>query len=117
MALRIVLVGLVSASLAPSYAAPSASSLLNNPAPAFTLTDLNGHPLRFSTFRGKVVLLNFWATWCAPCRVEMPTFVNWQRQYGQQGLQVIGISMDDAPAPARRVIARLKLNYPVAMGR
>jgi len=78
--------------------------------------DLNGGRLDLARFRGKVVLLDFWATWCAPCQVEMPRFVQWQRQYGPRGLQVIGISMDDDPALARRLYAKLKLNYPVAMG-
>ena len=54
--------------------------------------------LDLRSFRGKVVLLDFWATWCAPCQVEMPAFAAWQRQYGPQGLQVIGISMDDDAA-------------------
>jgi len=68
------------------------------------------------TYRGKVVLLNFWATWCAPCEVEMPVFAAWQRELGAQGLQVIGLSMDDNAALARRAAGRLKLDYPIAMG-
>jgi len=90
--------------------------LLNKKAPEFTLRNLNGGRIDLASFRGKVVLLNFWATWCAPCQVEMPTFAQWQRQYGPQGLQVIGISMDDDPALARKLYAKLKLNYPAAMG-
>jgi cytochrome c biogenesis protein CcmG, thiol:disulfide interchange protein DsbE len=97
-------------------AASAADSLLNKKAPQFSRTDLNGQTLDLASFRGKVVLLDFWATWCAPCQVEMPRFAQWQRQYGPQGLQVIGISMDDEPAPARRLYLKLKLNYPVAMG-
>jgi peroxiredoxin len=85
-------------------------------APEFARKDLNGKSLDLKSYRGKVVLLNFWATWCAPCQIEMPTFAAWQQQYGAQGLQVIGISMDDEAAPVRRTVARLKLNYPVAMG-
>jgi len=112
----VALAALVTISCARVHAAPSASSLLNKPAPTFALTDLNRQPLRLSSLRGKVVLLNFWAAWCAPCQVEMPTFTNWQRQYRSQGLQIIGISMDDDSALARRVVARLKLNYPVAAG-
>jgi thiol-disulfide isomerase/thioredoxin len=94
----------------------AAESLLNKKAPEFMLTDLNGGNLDLAGFRGKVVLLDFWATWCAPCQVEMPRFAQWQRQYGPQGFQVIGISMDDDPALARRLYAKLKLNYPVAIG-
>jgi thiol-disulfide isomerase/thioredoxin len=109
---------LVCVSVAPatSNAAPPAQNLLNRKAPGFALTDLNGQSLTLAQFQGKVVLLNFWATWCAPCQVEMPVFAAWQRKYGPQGLQVIGISMDDEAGPARSLAARLKLNYPVAMG-
>jgi len=91
-------------------------SLLDKPAPEFSARDLNGASLDLSSFRGKVVLLNFWATWCGPCEVEMPVFAEWQRQHSQQGFQVIGISMDDNPALARKLYAKLKLNYPNAMG-
>ncbi len=96
---------------------PSAArSLLNQQAPDFTRQDLNGHAVHLAGLRGKVVLLNFWATWCAPCQVEMPTFSAWQRQYGPRGLEVVGVSMDDSAASARRVVERLKIDYPVAMG-
>jgi len=110
-----VLFSALVASAAP-FARAAPRDLVSKPAPGFALTDLNGRPLRLSSFRGKVVLLNFSATWCAPCRVEMPVFASWQQQYGRQGLQVIGISMDDAAAPARRLVQRLRLTYPVAMG-
>ena len=99
-----------------AVAGAQTTSLLNKKAPEFTLRDLNGGSIDLASFRGKVVLLDFWATWCAPCQVEMPRFAQWQRQYGPQGFQVIGISMDDDPALARKLYARLKLNYPVAMG-
>ncbi len=101
---------------AASHAARRPENLLDKKAPDFALTDLSGQSLSLARFRGKVVLLNFWATWCAPCQVEMPVFAAWQRQYGPQGFEIIGISMDDDAGPARRVAARLKLNYPVAMG-
>ena len=99
-----------------AQSAPPAQNLLNKRAPDFTRQDLHGHTVRLAGFRGKVVLLNFWATWCAPCQVEMPIFAAWQRQYGPQGLQVIGISMDDDTAAARKLVLRLRLDYPVAMG-
>ena len=102
--------------LAPFAVAAGPQSLLNHKAPGFTRRAFDGHVLSLASFRGKVVLLNFWATWCAPCQAEMPTFARWQQQYGPQGLQVIGISMDDEPAAARKVVRKLKLNYPVAMG-
>ena len=94
----------------------AAGSLLKKKAPEFVRRDLSGRTLDLAHYRGKVVLLNFWATWCAPCQVEMPVFAAWQRRYGPQGLQVIGISMNEDAAPVRRLVARLKLDYPVAMG-
>ena len=101
---------------ASAQSLPATEPLLNKPAPEFALSDLNGAPIDLAHYRGKIVLLNFWATWCAPCQIEMPIFAQWQRQYGLQGLQIIGISMDDDPALARKLSAKLKLNYPVAMG-
>jgi thiol-disulfide isomerase/thioredoxin len=94
----------------------AASSLIHKPAPEFVRTDLQGKQLDLSAYRGKVVLLNFWATWCAPCQLEMPRLVAWESKYGPRGLRIIGISMDDDPALARRMALKLKLNYPVAMG-
>lgn len=85
-------------------------------APAFSLTDLNGKQLNLSDYRGKVILLDFWATWCAPCRTEIPQFVQLQKKYGAEGFQIIGISMDDGPKPVREFYDEFKLNYPVAMG-
>lgn len=101
---------------AVAQAPPRAESLVNRKAPEFARRDLDGHVVNLAQFRGKVVLLNFWATWCAPCQAEMPVFSRWQRAYGPQGLQVVGISMDDDAAAALRLVARIKLDYPVAMG-
>jgi len=115
---RVFFAGFFAASLAAS-AAPAGlptNHPLNKQAPDFALIGFNGQTLRLSAFNGKVVLLNFWATWCAPCRVEMPIFARWQRRLGPQGFAVIGISMDDTAAPARRLVGRLKLNYPTALG-
>jgi len=96
--------------------AHAATSLLHKRAPEFVRKDLDHKRLDLNAYRGKVVLLNFWATWCAPCEVEMPHFVEWQQKYGPRGLQVIGISLDDDPALVRSLVGKLKLNYPVAMG-
>ena len=99
-----------------THDACAAASLLHKRAPEFVRTDLDHKRLDLNAYRGKVVLLNFWATWCAPCQVEMPSFVAWQKKYGTHGLQVIGISLDDDPALVRSLVGKLKLNYPVAMG-
>jgi cytochrome c biogenesis protein CcmG/thiol:disulfide interchange protein DsbE len=94
----------------------AATPLVHKRAPEFVRMDLDHKRLDLNTYRGKVVLLNLWATWCAPCQVEMPSFVAWQKTYGPRGLQVIGISMDDDPALVRSMNGKLKLNYPVVMG-
>jgi cytochrome c biogenesis protein CcmG/thiol:disulfide interchange protein DsbE len=93
-----------------------ALSVGHSVAPDFSLQDLNGQPLQLANYRGKVVLLDFWATWCTPCLDEIPHFVALQNQYREQGLQVIGISMDDGPTPVRQFYQQFKMNYPVALG-
>jgi peroxiredoxin len=85
-------------------------------APDFSIEDLDGKPLALANYRGKVLVLDFWATWCTPCREEIPHFVELQEKYREQGLQVIGISMDDDPKPVREFYQKFKMNYPVALG-
>ena len=86
-------------------------------APDFTLTTLDGSKIRLSDFRGKAVLLNFWATWCPPCKVEMPWFADLQKQYGKDGLVVLGVAMDDTePATIAKFASELGVNYPVLLG-
>lgn len=88
----------------------------NHPvAPAFSLTDINGKPLNLADFKGKVILLDFWATWCAPCKVEIPHFIEMQKKYGPQGLQIVGLSMDDDAKPVREFVQKIGINYPVAV--
>jgi cytochrome c biogenesis protein CcmG/thiol:disulfide interchange protein DsbE len=85
-------------------------------APDFALPQPDGPDLRLSSYRGKVVLLDFWATWCDPCREEIPHLVELQQRYGDRGLQIIGISMDDSIDPVRPFYQRFHMNYPVVMG-
>jgi cytochrome c biogenesis protein CcmG, thiol:disulfide interchange protein DsbE len=85
-------------------------------APDFSFTDLTGHKLRLSDYHGKVVVLDFWATWCDPCKEEVPHFIEMQNKYASQGLQVLGISMDDDEPPVREFQQQFKMNYPVALG-
>lgn len=80
----------------------------------FWLPDLAGKPHHLIEWRGKLVLLNFWATWCPPCRSEIPGFVRLQRRYGDAGLQIVGVSVDNAEAVAR-FWQEMKINYPLLL--
>jgi thiol-disulfide isomerase/thioredoxin len=85
--------------------------------PALSLKDLRGRTVRLSDYRGQVVLLNFWATWCPPCRAEMPELVEWQHDYRKKGLQVIGITYPPTKVREVRQFTReLKVNYPIVIG-
>jgi peroxiredoxin len=87
-------------------------------APDFTLQSLDGKAVHLSDFRGKAILLNFWATWCEPCKIEMPWIVDLQKQYSSQGLQVVGVAMDDAgPEEIAKFTRHMGVNYPVVIGR
>ena len=87
------------------------------PAPNFELTALDGHKIKLSDYRGKAVVLNFWATWCPPCKVEMPWLVDLQKQYGNDGLAVLGVAMDDtATSKIAEFAKEMNLNYTVLVG-
>ncbi len=87
------------------------------PAPNFTLKDANGQSVSLADYKGKVVLLNFWATWCGPCGLEIPWFEQFEQQYKSQGFAVLGVSMDDDGWPAvKPYIAEHKINYRVLLG-
>jgi peroxiredoxin len=99
--------------------AASASRLTQSTvAPDFSLESLDGKTMRLSDLRGKAVLLNFWATWCGPCKIEMPWFVDLQNQYGSQGLQIVGVAMDDASKEDIGKFAKdMGVNYPILIGK
>jgi thiol-disulfide isomerase/thioredoxin len=98
---------------------PPADQMKGGLAPDFTLQSLEGQTVRLSDYRGKAVLLNFWATWCGPCKIEMPWFVELQKQYGPAGLQILGVvTMDDSsPGDVAKFAKELGVNYPVLMGK
>lgn len=83
--------------------------------PDLEFRDLDGQPHRLSEWDGKLLLLNFWATWCTPCLKEIPLLVQAQAQYGPRGLQIVGLAMDQAE-PVRRFQQRLAINYPLMLG-
>src|SRR5947209_5920406 len=96
---------------------PVAATAQGTKAPALALRDLRGRTVRVGDYKGKVVLLNFWATWCPPCRAEMPDLVKWQRQYRSGGLQVIGVTYPPARrAEVRKFTRGIRINYPVVFG-
>ena len=87
-------------------------------APDFELKSLEGKTVRLSDYKGKAVLLNFWATWCGPCKIEMPWFVELQKQYAAQGLEVLGVAMDDSGEETIAKFAReMGVNYPILVGK
>jgi len=87
------------------------------PAPDFMLTDAKGASIKLSDYKGRVVLLNFWATWCGPCKIEIPWFVEFQNKYKDRGFAVLGVSMDeDGWQTVRPFIAAHNMNYRVAIG-
>ena len=83
--------------------------------PQLTLPDLQGKPRTLSEWQGRPLLINFWATWCEPCREEMPRFVKLQDEYGDKGLQFVGIAIDEADK-VQRFASEIHLNYPTLMG-
>lgn len=113
---------LLAAALAALAAGFFVSRILHAPRPEampaaamdFTLPDLEGQPRSLAQWRGKIILLNFWATWCPPCREEIPLFIRLQERYGHKGLQIVGVAIDkkEAVAEFRR---QLDISYPLLM--
>ena len=124
--LIVLAVGVRAAGVAP---APSARTSIGpdgenacdpNPKPArldFSLKDINAASVKLSEFKNKVIVLNFWATWCVPCKAEIPDFVDLQTRYGKEGLQVVGVSVDDPLAALTSYTRQVTMNYPVLQGR
>ena len=86
-------------------------------APAFNLKDGDGKTVHFADYKGKVVLLDFWATWCGPCKIEIPWFIDFERQFKDRGFSVVGVSMDeDGWKAIKPYAANMKMNYPILLG-
>jgi peroxiredoxin len=104
--------------MAPEAARAAASSALQagKPAPDFALMDVDGTLHHLSDYKGKVVMLNFWATWCPPCRKEIPEFAELQKEFGAQGIQFIGIALDDeGAAKVKPWLALHPVGYPILL--
>jgi thiol-disulfide isomerase/thioredoxin len=109
---RMISIALLLFSLSTAGVAQTASQ-----SASLKLVDLQGQPLSLETYRGKIVLLNFWATWCPPCRAEMPDLIKYQKQYQAQGLQIIGITYPpEELSNVRRFTKSIGVNYPIAIG-
>jgi peroxiredoxin len=85
-------------------------------APSWSLKGMDGKLVKSEDFKGKVLVVDFWATWCGPCVKEIPGFIELEKKYGKQGFAVVGISMDDSSDPVKKFIKRKKVNYKIVMG-
>ena len=95
--------------------ASQAPSVLGQKRIDFTMADIDGRPRHLSEWDGKIILVNFWATWCPPCQEEIPGFVQLQSEYGKQGLQIVGVAVDEVDA-VRKFVRDHGMNYPVLVG-
>ena len=92
--------------------AASAAPQVGDPAPAFTLKTLSGETVRLKDYRGKVVALNFWASWCGPCRKEMPLLDELHQKYSKAGFEMLGVNVDADPAAAEKFLGKVPVSFP-----
>lgn len=82
----------------------------------FTVDDISGKRVALNSYRGDVILLDFWATWCAPCRKQIPGFIDLYKRYKSRGVVVLGVSVDESPAAVKKFAKELRVNYPILLG-
>jgi cytochrome c biogenesis protein CcmG/thiol:disulfide interchange protein DsbE len=113
-----VLLGIVACSQQQPPAKPVVKEIsVRQKAPEFALKDSNGKTVHLSDYKGKVVLLDFWATWCGPCKIEIPWFMEFEQEYRSRGFEVLGVSMDDDGWKAiTPYVTAKKMNYRVVLG-
>ena len=108
-------VAFLAATLSPGYSEANAAGK-EGTAPDWSLKDLNGKEISFSQLKGKVVIVDFWATWCPPCRAEIPGFVELYKKYEKDGLVIVGMSLDEKGASVvKPFVKKQKMNYPVVL--
>jgi thiol-disulfide isomerase/thioredoxin len=98
-----------------AFASVRAETLDPKPAPAWTLKDLNGKDVSSADFKGKVLVVDFWATWCGPCRHEIPGYVELQKKYGPDGLVIVGIAVSDTAERVKKFATEQGLNYVILL--
>jgi thiol-disulfide isomerase/thioredoxin len=99
----------------PLLSADRGDAFVGRPAPDFTLKDLGGHDVQLTSLKGKVVVLDFWATWCGPCRLEIPIIERLYKQYGKKGVAVLGVNEQESGDIVRKYVERNKISYPVLL--
>ena len=117
VAAAVALSGCNSSRPVTAAASPAKAEKERKPAPEFELKDADGKTVRLSDYKGKVILLDFWATWCGPCKIEIPWFIQFERQYKDKGFAVIGVAMDEEGwTVVKPFISELAINYRILQG-